>query len=236
MKIKKILFLLTLCSSVSYSFPISWLVTSFISNKEALGTQQWFKQQTDIIKAQAGNIDPRVLHLSLVAYVKARSQGMDRKELLTVIDYSKPSSEKRLWVFDLKHGKTLFNTWVSHGKNTGDLIAKSFSNKPGSLKSSIGVFVTDNGTYNGGNGYSLRLHGLEQGINDNAYNRDIVIHGAWYVNSDTIKQHGKVGRSWGCPAVEEKTAPALIDTIKDNTVIVAYYPDQNWLSHSQYLT
>jgi hypothetical protein len=234
MKAKQILFALIFASSVCYSSPLSWLFSH--PNKEAFGSPQWFQKQKEIIYAEAGNINPKVLHLSLVAYVKARLQGLDKKELLTVIDYSKPSTEKRLWVFDLKHGRTLFHTWVSHGKNTGDLIAKSFSNKKGSLKSSIGVFVTEYVPYMGGNGYSLRLHGLEQGINDNAYDRDIVVHGAWYVNSATIKQHGKIGRSWGCPAVDDKTAPALIDTIKENTVIFAYYPDRHWLSHSQYLT
>jgi|GEM_PF-323522 hypothetical protein len=234
MKIKKILFLVALLSTVSYSSPISWLFSH--TNKETLGSPSWFQRQTEIIHNVAPSIDPRVLHLSLLAYTKARMKGFDQKELLTVIDYSKPSTEKRLWVFDLKHGRTLFHTWVSHGKNTGDTIAKSFSNKPGSLKSSIGVFVTEYVPYMGGNGYSLRMRGMEPGINDKAYERDIVFHGAWYVNSDTIKRYGKVGRSWGCPAVDDKTAQALIDTIKENTVVFAYYPDRNWLAHSQYLT
>jgi hypothetical protein len=97
------------------------------------------------------------------------------------------------------------------------------------------VFVTDTGPYLGGNGYSLRLHGLERGINDNAYRRDIVIHGAWYVNADTIRRYGSVGRSWGCPAVSETMAKSLIDTIKENTLIFAYYPDRKWLAHSQFI-
>jgi L,D-transpeptidase catalytic domain len=112
---------------------------------------------------------------------------------------------------------------------------KNVSNIPGSLKSSIGVFVTDRGPYIGGNGYSLRMRGLEDGINDNAYRRDIVIHGAWYVNADTIRRYGAIGRSWGCPAVSDSTAKSLIDTIKENTLIFAYYPDKHWLSRSKYV-
>lgn len=205
-------------------------------HSETFGNSQWVDHEVLMIKNQAPTIDTRVLRLSLNAYVKARKQGLDKKELLTVIDYSKPSTEKRLWVFDLKHGRTLFNTWVSHGKNTGGIKAQHFSNNPGSLQSSLGVFVTDSDPYEGGNGYSLRLHGLEKGVNDKAYQRDIVIHGAWYVNADTIRRFGAIGRSWGCPAVSPALVKSLIDTIKQNTLIFAYYPDKKWLSHSQFLT
>ncbi|TAK72853.1 MAG: murein L,D-transpeptidase catalytic domain family protein, partial [Gammaproteobacteria bacterium] len=105
----------------------------------------------------------------------------------------------------------------------------------GSLKSSLGVFVTDE-PYMGGDGYSLRLKGLEPGVNDNAYRRDVVIHGAWYVDPSVARQYGEMGRSWGCPAVGKELAKPIIDTIKGNTVLFAYYPDQHWLSHSHYLT
>lgn len=226
-------FIFALLGLLGLSSPFDWLFSH--PNAEVLGTDKWLEKEIRIIKSQAGNIDTKVLRLSLNAYMKARRKGLDSKQLLTVIDYSKPSTEKRLWVFDLKHGRTLMNTWVSHGKNSGGLSASSFSNSPGSLKSSIGVFVTDADPYQGGNGYSLRMHGLEHGINDNAYARDIVIHGAWYVSSDTIHHYGAIGRSWGCPAVNPALAKSLIDTIKDNTVIFAYYPDRNWLSHSQYV-
>lgn len=114
-------------------------------------------------------------------------------------------------------------------------MATSFSNTPGSLKSSIGVFLTEE-TYDGKNGYSLRLRGLERGVNDNAYDRDIVIHGAPYVNPDMIKKYGQVGRSWGCPAVSKAIYKPLINTIKNDSVVFAYYPDQNWLSNSKFLS
>jgi L,D-transpeptidase-like protein len=156
--------------------------------------------------------------------------------LLTIIDYSKISSEKRLWVIDLNREKVLFNTWVSHGKNSGSLSATSFSNQPGSLKSSIGVFLTDTTPYMGGNGYSLRLKGLERGINDNAYRRDIVVHGAWYVAPDVARRYGQIGRSWGCPAVSEKLAHPIIDTIKNRTLVFVYSHDRYWLNRSTFLT
>jgi hypothetical protein len=200
-----------------------------------LGSHAWIQRETQILKSQASNINTNVLHLSLVAYLNARKRGFDSKGLLTVIDYSKPSNEKRLWVFNLNNGKTLFNTWVAHGKNSGGILPTSFSNHRGSLQSSIGVFVTDT-TYIGGNGYSLRLRGLEQGINDNSIRRNTVIHGAWYVNPDSIRRLGQAGRSWGCPAVGTELARPLINTIKENTLVFAYYPDRNWLSHSHFLT
>jgi hypothetical protein len=200
-----------------------------------MSTQEgWINREANYINSQANNIDQKVLRTSLTAYMKARREGLDNKQMLTIIDYSKPSTERRLWVVDLRTNKVLFNTWVSHGKNSGNLMATSFSNTPGSLKSSIGVFLTDQ-PYIGNNGYSLRLSGLERGINDNAFNRDIVVHGAWYVEQDTIKKYGQAGRSWGCPAVSPALAAPLINTIKNSTLVVVYYPDRHWLNNSTFL-
>ncbi|HVE44003.1 MAG TPA: murein L,D-transpeptidase catalytic domain family protein [Gammaproteobacteria bacterium] len=204
-------------------------------NLEKPGTQAWLDREMQLIRSHDGTINTHLLRLSLIAYLNVEKMGLSHKQLLTVIDYSKPSSEKRLWVFDLKNGKTLFYTWVSHGKNSGGLNASSFSNSSGSLKSSFGVFVTDDEPYTGHNGYSLRLRGLEAGVNDNAYRRAVVVHGSWYVNSDIIQRYGQIGRSWGCPAVSSEIAPSLINTIKDDTVVFAYYPDHGWLSHSKFL-
>jgi hypothetical protein len=233
MKIKRLLFLFSIIGLLGLSWPFSWLFPN--PNPEKPGTSAWLNKQIAIIKSESSNIDTKVLRLSLLAYMKARKSGLDRKELLTIIDFSLPSTAKRLWVFDLKHGHMLYNTWVSHGKNSGGVQATSFSNKNGSLKSSLGVFVTDSTPYMGGNGYSLRLRGLEEGINDHAYDRDIVFHGARYVNADTIQQYGQVGRSWGCPAVSDRLAKPLINTIKEQTLVFAYYPDNNWLRHSKFL-
>jgi len=194
----------------------------------------WVGQEISTLNTQASNLDPLVLKRSLEAYVNARHKGLDRKGLLTIIDYSKPSNERRLWVLDLNTNKILFNTWVSHGKNSGQVNATSFSNQPGSLKSSIGVFETEQ-TYMGGKGLSLRLNGLEKGVNDNALRRDIVIHGAWYVQPSLIHQYAHVGRSWGCPALSPKLVGPIINTIKNNTLVVVYYPDQKWLKSSSFL-
>lgn len=200
------------------------------------GTERWIEQQIKRIRSQANNIDTKVLKLGLIAYLNAHHKGIANKQLLTIIDYSKPSVERRLWVIDIKNAKVLFNTWVSHGKNSGGVNSTSFSNKPGSLKSSIGVFQTTGEPYFGSNGYSLRLLGLEDGINDKALQRYIVVHGAWYVHPEVIKKYGLLGRSWGCPAVSERTVRPLINTIKDKTLVVMYYPDRNWLNHSAFLS
>ncbi len=194
----------------------------------------WITQEAQIIHTQANNLDPTVLKICLTAYLKARAHGLDEKQMLTVIDYSKPSNERRLWVIDVKNMKVLFNTWVAHGKYSGGLYATSFSNAPHSLKSSLGVFVTTQ-SYFGGHGYSLRIQGLEHGFNDNAYNRDVVFHGAWYAGADMAKMRGMLGRSWGCMAVGENTIKSLVDAIKNNTVVVAYFPDAKWLRDSTWV-
>lgn len=198
-------------------------------------TINWIEKEIQMIKSETINIDTQVLRLGLKAYTKARKFGLAQKELLTVIDYSQPSTKKRLWVFDLKNGKALFNTWVSHGKNSGYIQANSFSNQPGSLKSSIGVFLTDI-PYMGKNGYSLHIRGLEPGVNDNAYSRAIVMHGAHYVTSDMANHQGRLGRSWGCPAVSLNLIKPIINTVKGKSVIFAYYPDKNWLKKSRFLS
>lgn len=208
--------------------------SSFSNSYQPFGSQAWISNEVSAISSQASNINPKVLKLSLTAYLKARQEGLDKKQLLTVVDYSKPSTERRLWVIDLKNAKVLFNTWVSHGKNSGTLNSTSFSNEMHSLKSSIGVFLTRD-TYFGGKGYSLRIQGLEKGINDNVLRRDIIFHGAWYASPNVAKQYGMLGRSWGCLAVNEDTIKPLVDTIKNDTLVVAYYPDQHWLNNSSFL-
>lgn len=231
--VSRLLFLFSLLGLAGFTWPLSDLLS--IPNKEPFGSGPWLQKEMHIIKAQAGNIDDKVLRLGLIAYLNARKQGYAGKPILTVIDYSKPSNQRRLWVFDLQKNKILFNTWVTHGRNSGGMRATSFSNNHGSLKSSIGVFVTDR-SYVGGNGYSLRLRGLENGVNNNAYRRHVVIHGAWYANPDIIGRYGQLGRSWGCPAVKTELARPLINTIKEKSLVFAYYPDRYWLSNSRFLT
>jgi len=210
-------------------------LTSASSTLSTLKTKDWLAQEVKLINAQADNLNPEVLKLGLIAFLNAHQKGFDNKQLLTIVDYSKPSSERRLWVIDLKQAKVLFNTWVTHGKNSGELNATSFSNRSNSLKSSLGVFVTTAEAYTGQEGYSLRMIGLEPGINDNAYRRSVVVHGATYANPDVVKTYGMLGRSWGCLAVSDKLIKPLIETIKNNTLIIAYYPDATWLKKSSFL-
>lgn len=154
--------------------------------------------------------------------------------ILAVIDYSLPSSDKRLWVFNLSEQRLLFHTYVSHGIKSGALLSNYFSNKNDSKATSIGVYKTEN-TYYGRHGLSLKLNGLDRGFNDNAYNRSVVVHGGWYVEERFIKKYGRAGRSWGCPAVPESLTQPIINTIKDNALIVMYYPNDNWLLTSKFL-
>ena len=187
------------------------------------------------LAANAPGLKRDVLRLALVARDAAAKEGLAKKdELLTVIDYSLPSTAKRLWVFDVKSGDVLFNELVAHGKNTGDNYARRFSNDDGSLETSLGLFRTAS-TYIGGNGYSLRLAGLEPGFNDKAERRSVVMHGAPYVSEDFAAQHGRLGRSWGCPALSQKVAGKVIDTIKGGSLLFSYFPDRDWLQHSKFV-
>lgn len=178
----------------------------------------------------------KVLHLALESYLCAtRVKGIkDQNEIFTIIDYSLTSNSKRMWVLDLKNKKVLYFTLVAHGKLSGTTKALHFLDQPHSLQSSIGLFRTGS-TYYGHDGYSLKITGLEKGFNDKAEDRHIIIHGAWYVSRDMIKRYGTIGRSWGCPALDEKIIKPVIDTIKDGTLVFVYYPDPKWLKTSTYL-
>ena len=187
-------------------------------------------------KAAEAGVSAEVLNLALTATSCAAASGAidAAPPTLTVIDYSLPSTEPRLWVFDLATGDLLFKELVAHGKNTGENLATKFSNQMDSRQTSIGLFVTDD-TYVGSNGYSLRLDGLDAGFNDRARDRAIVMHGAPYVNEDIAAKQGRIGRSWGCPALRTAIASKVIDTIRGGSVIFSYYPDQEWLQTSQFL-
>ncbi|MET0377438.1 MAG: murein L,D-transpeptidase catalytic domain family protein [Spongiibacteraceae bacterium] len=186
------------------------------------------------LASAAPSADPKVLKLAVDAIHCATASGMSPSQRLAVIDYSRASTEPRLWVFDLKRRILLYRELVAHGRNTGDNFARAFSNTPGSLQSSIGLFRTTE-TYQGSNGYSLRMDGLESGINDNARERAIVMHGAPYVTPERAQTQGRVGRSWGCPAVRQGVARQMIDALKGGQFLFSYYPDQRWLGSSSYL-
>lgn len=154
--------------------------------------------------------------------------------LLTICDFSKSANTKRLWVIDTDRKEVLFNSLVAHGKNTGEEFAEKFSNTESSYQSSLGFYVTD-ATYDGDNGYSLKLLGMDKGFNDNALQRSIVMHGADYVSEDFARQHKRIGRSWGCPAVPKDLAKPIINTIKNQNVLFIYYPDEDYLGSSEWL-
>ena len=154
-----------------------------------------------------------------------------KSKVLTVIDFSLPSTAKRMWIIDPEKGEILLNSVVSHGRNSGDLMAKTFSNVPESFKSSLGFYKTAE-TYSGKHGYSLRLDGLEKGFNDQARNRAIVIHGADYAREDFAKSVGRLGRSLGCPALPSELSDQAIDLIKDGSLLFIFGKDDNYLSKS----
>lgn len=186
------------------------------------------------LAAAAPRANPVVIELATRALQCASKLHPGRDNTLTVIDYSIESTKPRLWVFDLATRHLLHEELVAHGKSSGENQTTFFSNSPGSKATSIGVFRTGD-TYSGENGYSLHLHGLEPGFNDNAFERAIVMHGAPYVSAHAIQELGRLGRSWGCPALRPEIAKELIDTIKNGDLIVAYYPDQVWLEESKLL-
>jgi hypothetical protein len=189
----------------------------------------------DVAAAEAAGVSSEVLNLALAAVACATDSGdIEAPPTLTLIDYSKPSVEPRLWVFDLSTGKLLFSELVAHGRNTGENLATSFSDTLNSRQSSIGLFVTGD-TYTGSNGYSLRMDGLEPGFNGHARERAIVMHGAPYVSDEIATRQGRLGRSWGCPALRQAIARNVIDTVRGGGVVFSYYPDEEWLSTSKFL-
>lgn len=157
-----------------------------------------------------------------------------RSNYLTICDFSQSSKQKRLYIIDVENQELVTNTYVAHGKNSGAEYATSFSNKPESLQSSLGFYVTAN-TYIGEHGLSLRINGVDPGYNNKALERTIVIHGAAYVDGARTRAGGYMGRSWGCPAVPEKESAAIITTIKNGTCLFIYHPSKQYLRGSTIL-
>lgn len=195
--------------------------------------------EPEVILEQTNNLRPEVLELALEAYEQAEVGGHIRRQVLTIIDYELPSYQQRLWVIDMEVGRVMYQELVAHGmgkpRGSGGTMeeALSFSNEKGTLKSSLGLFITAE-TYYGRHGYSLKLDGLEEGVNDNARERLIVLHGAQYVTEDRADDR-LIGRSWGCPAVRPGVSKILIDAIKDGSVLWIYYPHDEWLEESEFL-
>lgn len=167
-------------------------------------------------------------------YMNLKGEGRIQRDVLTVCDFELSSIENRMWVIDLDTRKVLYNTYVAHGQGSGNDFATSFSNKENTHKSSLGFYVTGE-TYRGEHGTSLRLDGMDEGYNDAARNRGIVVHGSQYVNDRTIDQRNRLGRSWGCPAVSAKLSLPIINAIKDGSCLFIYYPEKQYISNSYWL-
>ena len=185
----------------------------------------------DELAIQTKGHDFRVFQKALRGYLhlEATDSSTLRKPLVTVIDFSKPSSEKRFWVINLETKEILFSTWVAHGQGSGQSLATSFSNELNSYKSSLGFYKTGE-VYYGKHGRSLKLDGLDKGVNDQARRRSVVVHGADYVSQEFIDKTGRLGRSQGCPALPINLSQQVIDTIKGETLLFIYGQDDTYFS------
>jgi hypothetical protein len=189
----------------------------------AVGSRSAARSRESALLGVAPSLRPEALRAALAAWEALSASGSVSRPLLTVIDYSLPSRAKRLWVFDMNSQRLLFHELVAHGRNSGADVARAFSNELGSFKTSLGAFLTGE-TYEGRNGYSLRLRGMEPQRNDRAEARAIVIHGAPYVDEAVARTLGRLGRSHGCPALRPAIARTLIDEIKHRSVLYAWHP------------
>ncbi|MBX9753417.1 MAG: murein L,D-transpeptidase catalytic domain family protein [Pseudomonadaceae bacterium] len=214
---------LCLATAISASFSVPALATS--SN-----TQPLFNG----LSRAAPKLNPQALQQALSAMQCALNSGAAQAQRLAVIDYSEPSTARRLWIFDLQKQTLLLQDLVAHGNKSGENFATRFSNRVGSYQSSLGLFRTQE-SYQGSHGYSLRLDGLEPGVNDLARERAIVIHGADYVNPLWSQRQGRIGRSQGCPAVRPEIARRVIDKLKGGQFMYSWYPDRGLIKTSAYL-
>lgn len=201
------------------------------------GAHSWFSGNSvyDSLHLDLAGLSKQAYEMAIAGLRNLKERGQILNDsIISIIDFSQPSSNKRLYILDLKNYRILFNTLVAHGRNTGREMAEFFSNRPSSYKSSLGFYVTGD-TYNGGNGYSLKLEGIEKGINDNAERRAIVMHGADYVSQSYVNAQGFIGRSEGCPAIPAQFAIPVINSIKEGTCLFIYYPDPHYVHHSRIL-
>lgn len=190
---------------------------------------------TVVASPAPGGLSPDAYNMALRGYQRLRQKGQLRNtHVLTIIDYTLSSLQKRLFVLDLRSGKVLYNTYVAHGMNSGKEYARKFSNALQSLESSLGFYVTMN-AYQGKNGLALRLRGMEKGINDNATRRNIVLHGAAYVSEGYGRNQGFMGRSEGCPAVPKSQTAPIVKSIRNGSAVFAYYPSAQYLGKSKLL-
>jgi len=177
-------------------------------------------------------LKPEAYRFGLMGFEALQSRGLVINDsLLTIIDFSLPSSQHRFFVINLTNNQIVYKSLVSHGRNSGDLYANRFSNKLQSQESALGFFITGK-SYHGGQGYSLQLQGVDTGYNDHSLVRGIVIHAARYATQDYVTRYGRLGRSFGCPALPPELSRPIINLIKDGSVLFSFYPDQTYINHS----
>ena len=178
--------------------------------------------------------DIHAFALALQGYEKLVLKGKIKNPKLSIIDFNRSANEKRLWVIDMEKKELIYHTLVAHGRNSGQEFAQSFSNSSGSFQSSLGFYLTAH-MYNGKHGNSLILYGLEENINDAAFDRGIVIHGADYVSEQFIKNHGRLGRSLGCPAVPQNICNKLVNSIQNGSCLFIYKNNDDYLTESDWV-
>jgi len=187
----------------------------------------------DSLNLDSLGLSPQAYHKAITGFLNLVATGaIPNPGILSIIDFSLPSNQKRLFILDTYNGKLLFNTLVAHGRNSGKLVATRFSNRRNSLMSSLGFYLTG-APFIGQHGYSLRLEGMEKGWNDHIFSRAIIMHPADYVSEDHIRQWGFLGRSEGCPAIPEELDRPIIDVIRDGSTIFVYSPDKKYLHQSR---
>jgi len=205
------------------------------SGNPAIAMEKQFDLYSALNLSEKG-LSSEVFQLAIKGHRKLETVGKLRNPgILTIADFSQSSKNKRLYVIDLQHKTLLFNTYVAHGRNTGDEFAKHFSNVSGSYQSSLGFYVTKEEILSSGVGLSLILDGMEKGFNDNARKREIIIHGADYATESFIRKTGRLGRSYGCPSLPPNQIKPVAETIKDGTCLFIFYQDPHYLNHSTLL-
>ena len=223
---------MSIINQILTTLVISTLILLFPDAEEEKNIEHQDNTDTTSLLYEKCNLDGKLDYEIFKNAIKSLDElEFNNENLITIIDFSKPSTEKRFFIIDLKNQKLLHHILVAHGKNSGFNEAEKFSNTNQSKQTSLGIFTTAE-TYIGKHGYSLRLDGLEKGVNDNARKRAIVVHGAKYVSADFIEDHGRLGRSWGCPAIPVEFTSEIIDLIKNGSCFYIYADDENYLNNS----
>lgn len=241
--INKILILATLLTAslndsptISIGTPenLASVEVTAVKTEEPTSAEKIDKLYESFVSKNVTMPEKAVFQNGMTGYQKLVDEGEIKNEILTIIDFGLPSTEKRMWILDMTDQKVLYNTYVAHGQNTGGNLATDFSNTPNSHQSSLGFYVTAE-TYYGKNGLSLFIDGKEEGFNSNARQRYVVMHGADYATENFIERVGRLGRSYGCPAVPTKLAKEIINTVKGGSALFIYSPSKAYLSQSEYL-